>query len=180
MVLRSMAKADYETDPVGHFGLALADYAHFTSPIRRYPDLAIHRILTAYLEGDKPENARQFANAAAIAGSSTEQRAMQLERDCDDRYRAEWAKQHLGEAFDGVISGLTEFGIYVMLPNTAEGMVPLDALTTDAYTYDGFFSMHAEGSGKTYTLGMPMRVQITRADINSGNIDMAPAEGDAL
>ena len=101
---------------------------------------------------------------------------MQLERDCDDRYRAEWAKQHLGEVFDGVISGLTEFGIYVMLANTAEGMVPLDALTTDAYTYDGFFSIHAEGSGVTYTLGMPMRVQITRSDINSGNIDMAPAE----
>ena len=101
---------------------------------------------------------------------------MQLERDCDDRYRAEWAKQHLGEVFDGVISGLTEFGIYVMLPNTAEGMVPLDALTTDAYTYDGFFSIHSDGSGVTYTLGMPMRVQITRSDINSGNIDMAPAE----
>lgn len=180
MVLRSMAKADYETEPVGHFGLALADYAHFTSPIRRYPDLAIHRILTAYLSGEKPEHARQFANAAALAGSSTEQRAMQLERDCDDRYRAEWAKQHLGEVFDGVISGLTEFGIYVMLANTAEGMVPLDALTTDAYTYDGFFSIHAEGSGVNYTLGMPMRVQITRSDINSGNIDMAPAEGDAL
>lgn len=176
MVLRSMAKADYETEPVGHFGLALADYAHFTSPIRRYPDLAVHRILTAFLSGEKLENARQYANDAAIAGSMTEQRAMQLERDCDDRYRAEWAKQHLGETFDGVISGLTDFGIYVMLSNTVEGMVPLDALTLDAYTYDGFFSLHAEGSGLTYTLGMPMRVQITRADINSGNIDMAPAE----
>lgn len=174
MVLRSMAKADYETEPVGHFGLALADYAHFTSPIRRYPDLAVHRILTAFLSGEKLENARQYANDAAVAGSTTEQRAMQLERDCDDRYRAEWAKQHLGETFDGVISGLTDFGIYVMLSNTVEGMVPLDALTLDAYTYDGFFSLHAEGSGLTYTLGMPMRVQITRADINSGNIDMAP------
>lgn len=176
MVLRSMAKADYETDPIGHFGLALADYTHFTSPIRRYPDLAVHRILSAYLAGEKPEHAWQFVRDAAIAGSSTEQRAVQLERDCDDRYRAEWAKQHLGEAFDGVISGLTDFGIYVTLPNTAEGMVPLDELTLDAYTYDGFFSMHAEGSGVTYTLGMPMRVTITRADINSGNIDLAPAD----
>lgn len=174
MVLRSMAKADYETEPIGHFGLALADYTHFTSPIRRYPDLAIHRILSAHLAGEKRDRARQFAQDAAIAGSRTEQRAVQLERDCDDRYRAEWARQHLGEEFEGVISGLTEFGIYVMLPNTAEGMVPLDALTLDAYTYDGFFSMHAEGSGVTYTLGMPMRVTITRADINSGNIDLAP------
>ncbi len=175
MVLRSMAKADYETEPIGHFGLALADYAHFTSPIRRYPDLAVHRILSAYLSGEKMEHVKQYANDAAVAGSTTEQRAMQLERDCDDRYRAEWAKQHLGEAFDGVISGLTDFGIYVMLSNTAEGMISLDALTLDAYTYDGFFSLHAEGSGLTYTLGMPMRVQITRADINSGNIDMVPA-----
>ncbi|MBR4201374.1 MAG: ribonuclease R [Oscillospiraceae bacterium] len=176
MVLRSMAKADYETEPVGHFGLALEDYAHFTSPIRRYPDLAIHRILTAYLSGEKPDHVLQFAHDAAIAGSSTEQRAVQLERDCEDCYRAEWAKQHIGESFDGVISGLTEFGIYVMLPNTAEGLVPIDALPLDAYTYDGFFSMHTEGSGMTYTLGMPMRVTVARADINSGNIDFAPAE----
>ena len=176
MVLRSMAKADYETEPVGHFGLALEDYAHFTSPIRRYPDLAIHRILTAYLSGEKPDHVLQFAHDAAIAGSSTEQRAVQLERDCEDCYRAEWAKQHIGASFDGVISGLTEFGIYVMLPNTAEGLVPIDALPLDAYTYDGFFSMHTEGSGMTYTLGMPMRVTVARADINSGNIDFAPAE----
>ena len=173
MVLRSMAKADYETEPVGHFGLALEDYAHFTSPIRRYPDLAIHRILSAYIAGERPDHVLQFAHDAAIAGSSTEQRAVQLERDCEDCYRAEWASRHLGEAFDGVISGLTDFGIYVMLPNTAEGLIPMDALPLDAYTYDGFFSMHTEGSGMTYTLGMPLRVTVTRADINSGNIDFA-------
>lgn len=173
MVLRSMAKADYETDPVGHFGLALADYTHFTSPIRRYPDLAIHRMLTAYLAGEKPENARQFVNDAAIAGSTTEQRAMQLERDCDDRYRAEWAKQHLGETFAGVISGLTEFGIYVMLQNTAEGMIPLDALPYDEYEYDGFFSLHAVHAGRTYMLGDSIQVTVTRADINSGHIDFS-------
>lgn len=176
IVLRSMAKADYETEPIGHFGLALADYAHFTSPIRRYPDLAIHRIMSAYLAGEKPEGQREFARNAAAAGSTTEQRAAQLERDCDERYRAEWAKQHLGEEFDGMISGLTEFGIYVMLPNSAEGLVPIDSLPPEGYVYDGFFSMRAEGSGKTFTLGMPMRVRITRADINSGHIDLAAAE----
>ena len=176
IVLRSMSKADYETDPIGHFGLALADYTHFTSPIRRYPDLAIHRILTAHLEGRKLENARQFAHDAAIAGSSTEQRAMQLERDCDDRYRAEWAKQHIGEEAEGAVSGLTDFGIYVMLPNTAEGMIPLDSMPADEYTTDGFFTMHAAGSGRTFTLGMPVRIVITRADVNSGNIDFALAE----
>ena len=176
IVLRSMSKADYETDPIGHFGLALADYTHFTSPIRRYPDLAIHRILTAHLEGRKLENARQFAHDAAIAGSSTEQRAMQLERDCDDRYRAEWAKQHIGEEAEGAVSGLTDFGIYVMLPNTAEGLIPLDSMPADEYTTDGFFTMHAAGSGRTFTLGMPVRIVITRADVNSGNIDFALAE----
>ena len=176
MVLRSMAKADYETEPIGHFGLALEDYAHFTSPIRRYPDLAIHRILSAYLAGEKPENAREFARNAAAAGSATEQRAVQLERDCDERYRAEWAKQHIGEEYDGVISGLTEFGIYVMLPNSAEGLVPIDSLPPEGYSYDGYFSMRAEGSGRMFTLGMPMRVCITRADINSGHIDLAAAE----
>ena len=176
IVLRSMSKADYETDPIGHFGLALADYTHFTSPIRRYPDLAIHRILTAHLEGRKLENARQFAHDAAIAGSNTEQRAMQLERDCDDRYRAEWAKQHIGEEAEGAVSGLTDFGIYVMLPNTAEGMIPLDSMPADEYTTDGFFTMHAAGSGRTFTLGMPVRIVITRADVNSGNIDFALAE----
>ncbi|HBI84757.1 MAG TPA: ribonuclease R [Ruminococcus sp.] len=173
IVLRSMAKADYETEPIGHFGLALSDYTHFTSPIRRYPDLAIHRILSAMLRGEKLENARQFANAAAVAGTVTEQRAMQLERDCDDRYRAEWAKQHLGETFEGAISGLTEFGIYVMLPNTAEGLLPMDALPMDEYEYDGFFTMRAAGSGTRYTIGMPLKVTLARADINSGHIDLS-------
>ena len=176
LVLRSMAKADYETEPVGHFGLALRDYTHFTSPIRRYPDLAVHRILSAWLTGALPDSTRQFAQAAAAAGSVTEQRALQLERDCDDRYRAEWAKQHIGETFDGAVSGVSENGIYVMLPNTVEGLVLLDSLPLDEYDSDGFYSLHAKNSGKTYTLGMTLRVTCVRADINSGNIDFNLAE----
>ena len=176
MVLRSMAKADYESEPVGHFGLALSDYTHFTSPIRRYPDLAIHRLLTAYLTGEKPENARQFAEAAAVAGTVTEQRAMQLERDCEDRYRAEWASQHIGETFEGTVSGVTENGVYVMLPNTVEGLILLDSMPLDTYDCDGFYSLHASGSGVTYALGMTLRVICQRADINSGNIDFVLAD----
>ena len=175
LVLRSMAKADYETDPVGHFGLALADYSHFTSPIRRYPDLAIHRILSAYLAHENPDNLRQFAHDAAFAGSMTEQRALRLERDCDDCYRAEWAKQHIGEEFDGAVSGVTDFGVYVTLPNTAEGLLPLEALPLDVYVSDGIYALRGE-NGTVYTLGMPMRVQIVRADVNSGHIDFALAE----
>lgn len=175
MVLRSMAKADYETDPIGHFGLALADYSHFTSPIRRYPDLAIHRILTAYLNGEKQDGMRQFAHDAAFAGTMTEQRAVKLERTCDDCYRAEWAKHHLGEEFEGMISGVTEFGVYVMLPNTAEGLVSLDAMPLDEYEFDGLFTLKAYNTGKKYVLGDVMRVQIARADVNSGHIDFNPA-----
>ncbi len=177
IVLRSMSKADYETEPIGHFGLALDDYAHFTSPIRRYPDLAIHRILSAYLSGEKPEKLRGFAEAAALAGSSTEQRAMQLERDCDDRYRAEWAKQHLGEMFQGTVSGVSDYGVYVMLSNTAEGMVPFEALPEDEYVSDGFYSVRGVRSGTVLALGQTVDVQCVRADVNSGQIDFVPVAG---
>ncbi len=176
LVLRSMAKADYETEPIGHFGLALDDYTHFTSPIRRYPDLAIHRLLTAFLSGEKPDKAMAFAHEAAAAGSMTEQRAMQLERDCDDRYRAEFMSSHIGEEFDGMISGLTDFGIYVMLQNTAEGLVSLDVLEPDEYVYDGFFTMTGTRTGRRFTLGQQMRVRCVRVSIGSGHIDFVPAE----
>lgn len=174
LVLRSMSKADYETEPIGHFGLALDDYTHFTSPIRRYPDLAIHRLLTAYLSGEVLKNAAAFAKEAASAGSMTEQRAMQLERECDDRYRAEFMSAYIGEEFDGMISGLTDFGIYVMLPNTAEGMISLDVLDPDEYIYDGFFTMTGTRTKKTYTIGQAMRVRCVRTDIGSGHIDFVP------
>lgn len=175
MVLRSMSKADYETEPVGHFGLALADYTHFTSPIRRYPDLAIHRILSAYLAGQDLKKANAFAHDAAAAGTMTEQRAMQLERDCDDRYCAEYMSAHIGEEFDGTVSGLTDFGIYVVLPNTAEGLISVDALEPDEYVYDGFFTMRGNRTGAVYTIGMPMRVKCVRASVGSGHIDFVPA-----
>ncbi len=176
LVLRSMAKAEYQTEAIGHFGLALADYCHFTSPIRRYPDLAIHRILSADIECGKLEFAAKFAHDAAFAGTVTEQRAVQTERDCEDCYRAEYMQSHIGEIFDGIVSGVTDFGIYVMLANTAEGMISIDDLPNDDYVYDGLFTLSALGSGKKYTYGMPMRVICTRANVGSGNIDFAPAD----
>ncbi|MCQ2417356.1 MAG: ribonuclease R [Oscillospiraceae bacterium] len=172
IVLRSMSKADYETEPIGHFGLALADYTHFTSPIRRYPDLSIHHMMSRCLANQKSEIPPKYAALAAEAGSRTEQRAMQLERDCDERYRAEWAMQHLGEEFEGVISGITEYGVYVMLPNTAEGMIALDTLPEDTYEFDGYFTLRALTTGRHLMIGMPLKVQIARADINSGHIDL--------
>ena len=180
LVLRSMAKADYETDAIGHFGLALEDYCHFTSPIRRYPDLAIHRILSADCCGEKLENARQFAKNAAIAGTTTEQRAVQTERDCEDCYRAEFMQNHIGERFEGVISGVTDFGIYVMLENTVEGLIPLDSLPNDDYAFDGFFTLSALSGGVSYTLGQAISVVCVRANVANGNVDFALANDNDL
>lgn len=170
-VLRSMAKADYETLPKGHFGLALADYTHFTSPIRRYPDLAIHRILSAAIREEELPDAGKFTKQAAIAGSLTEQRAVQLERQCEDCYRAEFMQDKIGECFEGIISGLTDFGIYVTLPNTVEGMVSLDTLPTDEYRYDGFFTLQGLGHGVRYRLGDCLQVRCAKVNVNSGHID---------
>lgn len=173
LVLRAMAKACYGIEPLGHFGLALKDYAHFTSPIRRYPDLMVHRMISTVLTGERQANVLDQVRKAAEQSSLTELRAQQIERQCEDCYRAEYMQQHLGEELEGVISGLTEFGIYVMLPNTVEGMIALDDLPNDEYAYDGFFSLTALRSGTRYTLGQTLRVQCVRADVSSGHIDFA-------
>ncbi len=171
LVLRAMAKACYGVDPLGHFGLALKDYAHFTSPIRRYPDLMVHRMISTQLTGERLDHAQDLVRKAADQSSVTELRAQQIERQCEDCYRAEYMQQHLGEELDGVISGLTEFGIYVMLPNTVEGMIALDDLPNGEYAYDGFFCLTELRSGTRYTLGQTLRVQCVRADVGSGHID---------
>ncbi len=174
MVLRSMAKADYETEPAGHFGLALRDYAHFTSPIRRYPDLSIHRLLSD--ESMTKEERAAFAKEAALRGSVTEQRAVSLERVCDDFYRAEWAKAHLGEVFEGTVSGCAEYGVYVALDNSAEGLLPMSELPPDAYEYDGFFSLR--GAKNVFAPGDRLIVRIARADVCSGQVDFSLCEED--
>lgn len=114
-LLRTMAKARYDTSPIGHFGLALADYCHFTSPIRRYPDTAIHRILSAMLQTKNKEELNRryltFANAAASSSSQAEVRAMQAERSAEDCYMAEFMNQHIGECYSGIISGVTQRGV---------------------------------------------------------------------
>lgn len=175
LVLRAMAKAAYSHEPLGHFGLALKDYAHFTSPIRRYPDLTVHRMISSVIAGEKLNNAMKLVCDAAEQSTRTELRAQNIERDCEDCYRAEYMQRHIGDTFDGVISGLTEFGIYVMLPNTVEGMVSLTELPEGNYDYDGFFTLTETFSGRRYRLGESMRVQCIRTNVNSGHIDFAPA-----
>ncbi|MCM1523390.1 MAG: ribonuclease R [Ruminococcus sp.] len=175
MVLRSMAKAKYSDDPLGHFGLVLKDYAHFTSPIRRYPDLAVHRILTELCYNKQPPAAigkrfGKFAYAAAVQSSQCELTAMRTERDCEDRYIAEYMTFHLGEEYEGNICGMTDYGMYVELPNTVEGLVKLETLPDGVYEFDGHFSVSKDGK-TAYRVGQRIRVKCVRADVSSGNID---------
>lgn len=179
ILLRSMAKAKYSPDPVGHFGLALKDYSHFTSPIRRYPDLAIHRILTDIVSGNSQDNLTKryeaFVRNASERSTSTEITAVKLERDCEACYMAEFMKKHLGDDFEGIISSVTDFGFYVELPNTVEGLVHINTLEDDVYEYDGLISLTGERSGKKFSLGDTVKVKCTAANVNSGNIDFGLA-----
>lgn len=174
ILLRSMAKAKYSPNPVGHFGLALRDYSHFTSPIRRYPDLAIHRILTDVIAGYNKEwltkRYEAFVLNASERSTATEITAVKLERDCERCYMAEYMREHLGEEFEGIISSVTDFGMYVELPNTAEGLVYIYSMP-DNFEYDGLVSLTGEFSGKKYMLGDKVKVKCVGANVNSGNID---------
>ncbi len=177
-VLRSMSKAKYAPEPIGHFGLVLQDYAHFTSPIRRYPDLAIHRILSALTAGESTaeitKKYRKYIPAAAVQATRTEQRAVSVERDAEDCYKAAYLADRIGTEFEGMITSVSGQGIYVELPNTVEGMIRADALGADLQ-YDGLFTLKSR-DGKTYRVGDPLRVVCTRADVASGQIDFLPQE----
>lgn len=177
-VLRTMEKAKYSTEPVGHFGLALADYCHFTSPIRRYPDLAIHRILSQAQSLGQIELALRFASFAAAAASESskcEVRAMTAERSAEDCYKAEFMKAHVGEEFDGVVSGVTQRGVFVQLRNSVEGFVPIGAFPNADYRFDGVVTQVDERTGSRITIGTPMRILVAAADIPTGRIDFLPA-----
>ena len=175
LVLRAMAKAKYSDEPLGHFGLVLKDYAHFTSPIRRYPDLSIHRILTDLFYEKQPasfiaKRYGKFANSASVQSSECELTAMRVERECEDCYIAEYMTAHLGEEFDGMICSVTDYGIYVELPNTVEGLVKIETLPDGTYDYDGHFSLLKDGN-TVYTVGQQVRVKCVKTDIPGGNVD---------
>ena len=179
-LLRTMDKARYSTEPIGHFGLALADYSHFTSPIRRYPDTAIHRILSALCEGKSPAEIGRmysgFAQNAAEESSRLEVRAMTAERSAEDCYMAEYIRQHIGEEFTGIISGVTARGVFVQLPSSVEGFVPVDSFEGCQFTYDGLITQYDALSHKKLTIGQELRVQVVAADVATGRIDFLPAE----
>lgn len=175
LVLRSMSKAKYSVEPIGHFGLVLDDYAHFTSPIRRYPDLAIHRIITDILAGYNNEwlNKRYsgFAMNSAERSSDAEIRAITIERECEDCYKAEYMKSHIGETFTARISGVTEFGFYVQLPDTVEGLVHIRTLPEGEYDYSEPVSLTERFSGVSYTLGQTVQVICSAVNVSDGIID---------
>ncbi len=175
LILRSMSKAKYSVEPLGHFGLVLEDYAHFTSPIRRYPDLAIHRIITDILAGYNNEwlNKRYsgFALNSAERSSDAEVRAITIERECEDCYMAEYMKPHIGETFTARISSVTEFGFYVQLPNTIEGLVHIRTLPEGEYDYSEPVSLTERFSGVSYTLGQTVQVICSAVNVNDGIID---------
>lgn len=175
LTLRSMAKAKYQVEPIGHFGLALDDYAHFTSPIRRYPDLAIHRILSDLIETDDTQWLQKryagFVQKASEHSTAMEIRAIKIERECEDCYKAEYMQNHIGDEFEGIISSVTEFGFYVELQNTIEGLVHINTLPEGYYEFDGYFSIKDEYSSNSYSAGDKVKVICAKADVNSGKID---------
>lgn len=180
MLLRSMAKACYSSKNDGHYGLMLDNYCHFTSPIRRYPDLICHRALKAALDNDKKalEYLAGFAQAAAEQSSEREQAAQMCERDALDIKKAEYMQSHIGEEFDGIISSVTGFGFFVMLPNTVEGLVRIESLKDDYYIYDdNMLTLTGERSGKVFSIGGAATVRVVSADKASHKIDFALLEG---
>ncbi len=173
--LRSMAKAKYSANPIGHYGLAIKNYCHFTSPIRRYPDLTVHRILSDYVyRREDPQKIRRrynkFVLGASINSTETEKRAMMIERDSSDCYKAEYMKSRVGESFEGIITSIISRGMFVSLPNTVEGYVKIESLPGN-YEYDGFTKLKDTATGHGYRIGQTVRVVCVAADVNSGNVD---------
>lgn len=178
MALRSMRQAKYSVDCTGHFGLACQYYCHFTSPIRRYPDLQIHRIIKDQLRGrlgeERVEHYRGILPEVAKHSSETERRADEVERETDKLKKAEYMEERIGESFDGVISGITRWGIYVELPNTVEGLVHVSKLAGDYFVYrEETCELEGAATGKAYKLGMPVRICVDGCDRANRTIDFS-------
>ena len=183
LALRSMKQAKYSVECAGHFGLACNFYCHFTSPIRRYPDLQIHRIIKEQLKGGiKEERIAHYQSIlpeVAKHSSETERRADEAERETDKLKKVEYMESKLGEVFEGVVSGVTGWGIYVELPNTVEGLIHVSKLPGDYYYYnENTYEMVGEATGRTFKLGMPLRVRVDGCDRFDRTIDFSLEEED--
>ena len=182
LLLRSMARAIYTPECSGHFGLAASYYCHFTSPIRRYPDLQIHRIIKDDLRGrlDKGGRIGKYSSLlqhVAEQSSAMEQRAAEAEREAVKLKKAEYMLEHVGEEYDGVISGVTGWGFYVELPNTVEGLVHIMTLKDDYYNFDEEnYRLVGERHGRVFRLGEPVRVRVRNAEPANRTIDFTYLE----
>ena len=176
LTLRSMKQARYSPDCTGHFGLACQYYCHFTSPIRRYPDLQIHRIIKDYLRGrlteDKMEHYRSILDNVCKKSSELERRADEAERETEKCKKAQYMADRIGEHFTGVISGVTAWGIYVELPNTVEGLIHISKIPGDYYIFDeNRYEIYGEKTNRTFKLGQTVRVTVHDVDYVSNTID---------
>ena len=177
VALRSMQQARYATASLGHFGLAARYYTHFTSPIRRYPDLLVHRLLretfaTGHIPAEKRERLRTVLSEAAEHSSARERIAVEAERETTDMKKIEYMAQFVGETFEGVISGVTAFGIFVELENGVEGLVHISTMVNDYYSYvEEQYAMVGERTGARYRLGDAVTIIITRADVQARTLD---------
>jgi len=172
LALRSMAKAVYSTDNIGHYGLAFSHYTHFTSPIRRYPDMMVHRLLTKYLEGQPGRDKDKYAKLCEHS-STMERLATDAERASIKYKQVEYMSDKIGKVFEGVISGVTEWGIYVeIIENQCEGMVAIRELQDDYFEYDEVnYCIRGKHSGKVYMLGDKVSVEVARADLRKRQLD---------
>ena len=176
LALRSMKQARYSAENTGHFGLAAQYYCHFTSPIRRYPDLQIHRIIKDNLRGrmnqDKANHYEAILDEVAKKSSERERLAEEAERETIKLKKVEYMEKHLGEEFEGVISSITKWGVYVELPNTIEGLIHVTNMRDDHYNYvEERYEMVGEHTGKTYKLGQTVWVRVTGTDFLQRTID---------
>ena len=181
LILHTLKVAKYEAENKGHFGIASKYYCHFTSPIRRYPDLFIHRIISKYLENNyqlQPEEIEKYNEQAikyAQSSSETEKIAQKVEREAEDMKKAEFMQDKIGEEFDGIISSVTSFGIFVELENTVEGLIRWEDLGDEYFIFDEKTKTAVGEKTKTkYQIGMPIHIQVIRADKNTREIDFRP------
>lgn len=177
MMLRSMQQARYEDVNLGHFGLSADYYTHFTSPIRRYPDLVVHRLIRKYLIEDSMsgKELRKWEDKLpeiAEHTSNRERRAIEAERDTDELKKAEFMLQHIGEEFEGIVSSVANFGMFVELPNTVEGMVHVSSMTDDYYQFaEGQMAMIGERTGNVFRIGDTVKIKVVNVDVDQRMID---------
>ena len=180
LLLRSLKQARYSSENLGHFGLAFENYLHFTSPIRRYPDLVVHRVMRALLQHRLSPTLKERLKTdfpkLAEQSSDRERRAENAERDLSRYYHARWAKEHVGEAFHGVVSGVTNFGVFVSLPNGVEGLMHVSHLDDDYYIYlEDALTLMGKHTRKRYRMGDRVEVKVFQANPTQRQIDLIPA-----